>query len=344
MNTETNVTAAGTARKKTQLEDIAAALGLSKSTVSRAISGKGRISAETRERVFAAIKEMNYRPNMIAKSLSESKTYNIGVVLPMDSSESEAPFFQTCLMGIGKECAVRDYDAVVITTDKEDLSQLRRVVENRKVDGVIISRPLRTPKMEEFLRENEMPFVVIGQSMMSDAVTVDSNHREGCKTLTQYLLMPNTPARIGLLLGNMQHTVNQSRYAGFTDAYAALNMEPAEDMIFTGADSPLQFSKAVSALLRQEPRCILCGDDVICTQLLTELSNLGRRVPEDVWVASFYGSAYLDHYNPPITSLIFDATSLGATAASVLLDLLSGAAVPQETMLSFEMLIRKSTL
>ncbi len=344
MSTEKNVSTAGAARKKAQLEDIAAALGLSKSTVSRAISGKGRISAETRERVFAAIKEMNYRPNMIAKSLSESKTYNIGVVLPMDSSESEAPFFQTCLMGIGKECAVRDYDAVVITTDKNDLSQLIRVVENRKVDGVIISRPLNTPEMETFLRENAMPFAVLGRSMMPDAVTVDSNHREGCKTLTQYLLMPNAADRVGLLLGNMNHTVNQSRYDGFTDAFAALGMTPVQEMIYTGIESPLQFSKAVSALLRQEPRCILCGDDIICTRLLTELNNLGKRVPEDVWVASFYGSAYLDHYNPPITSLIFDAASLGATAASVLIDMLNGAEVPLETMLSFEMLIRKSTL
>ncbi len=332
--------------KKTQLEDIAAALGLSKSTVSRAISGKGRVSAETRERVFAAIKEMNYRPNMLAKGLSESKTYNIGVVLPLDSGEADAPFFQTCLMGIVRECAVHDYDPVVIMTDRSDLSQLLRILENRKVDGVIITRPLADAAMETMLMRYEMPFVVIGKSAVSEAVCVDSSHREGCRLLTQYLLMPvnDQQRRVGLLIGNMQHMVNQARYGGFTDAFASKNAEPDPALIFTDVESPLQFNKALNQMLREKPHCILCGDDLICTRLLAELNVLGMKIPEDIQVASFYNSRYLDHYIPSVTALNFDAGTLGSTSAAALLDMLAGKEVAQNTLLNFEMLIRKSTL
>ena len=334
---------ANSVNKKVQLEDIALALGLSKSTVSRAISGKGRISPETRERVNECIREMNYRPNMIAKSLSESRTYNIGVVIPMDSNDAEAPFFQTCLTGIARECAVRNYDAIIIGIEKDDLSQLIRVVENRKVDGVIITRPLYDSSMEKLLRENGMPFVVIGRSMLEGAITVDSNHKDGCRELTSYLLIANQPEKIGLLMGNMNHTVNKSRYEGFESAFAAVGAKPSIDMVYTGIESPLQFSKAVASLVKQEPRCIICGDDMLCMKLLAELNNLSKSIPDDIRVASFYDSVQLDNYIPSITSLIFNAGELGAVSASELIEMLGGND-GKNLMLDFQLLIRKSTM
>lgn len=329
-------------QRKPQLEDIAEALGISKSTVSRAISGKGRIRAETRERVIAYIKETNYRPNMIAKSLSEQKTYNIGVVIPMDQSEVEAPFFQTCLTGIAKECAVHDYDAVLIGTERDNLQQLSRVIENRKVDGVIVTRPASDGSIEKLLSENEMPFVVIGRSVHSDSLIIDSDHVKGCTELTSYMLMTNPADRIGLILGNMEHTVNKSRYTGFMSAFVNAEHHANEKLVFTGADSDLKFSKAASMLLKEKPRCIICGDDVICMQLLALLNERGVSIPEEIRVASFYDSIYLDSFSPPITSLSFDASKLGSASAEALIDLLNGTAVVSATM-SFELLIRGST-
>ncbi|MBR6046212.1 MAG: LacI family DNA-binding transcriptional regulator [Ruminococcus sp.] len=332
------------AQKKPQLEDIAAALGLSKSTVSRAISGKGRIKAETREKVFECIKELNYRPNMIAKSLSEQKTYNIGVVIPMDSSEAEAPFFQTCLTGMAKECAVRDHDAVVIGTERDNLSQLTRVIENRKVDGVIVTRPAADGSIEKLLDDNGMPFIVIGRSVHENSLIVDSDHVNGCRELTSYLLLQNPADRLALLLGSTEFTVNKSRYTGFVSAFMDAGSHANERLVFTGIDSELKFSKAVSVMLEEQPRCIVCGDDMLCMKLLAKLADLGKSVPQDVRIASFYDSAYLDSYSPPITSLIFNAVELGATAASQLLGILGGTAPAEETLLPYEILIRRSTM
>ncbi len=331
-------------QRKPQLEDIAEALGISKSTVSRAISGKGRIRAETREKVFACIKEMNYRPNMIAKSLSERRTYNIGVVVPMDQNEMEAPFFQTCLNGIAKECAVHDYDAVLIGTEKDNLSQLQRVIQNRKVDGVIVTRPASDGSIEELLDSSDMPFVVVGRSVHSNSIIIDSDHVNGCKALTSYLLLANPPEKLGLILGNMEHTVNKSRYAGFMSAFSGAEQHIDERLLFTGVDSDLKFSKAVALLLKEKPSCIICGDDVICMKLLTLLNEKGIAIPSQMRVASFYDSVYLDSCSPPVTSLYFDAAKLGSASADRLIDLLTDTEAEDTVSLVFELLIRGSTL
>lgn len=330
--------------KTAQLNDIAKALGISKTTVSRAISGKGRVSAATRQRVLDCIKEMNYSPNMIAKSFSENKTYNIGVVIPVDNIETEAPFFQTCLMSISKCCALRGYDTVVIGAEKNDLSQLRRVLGSRKVDGVIITRPLQDGSMEELLSTKEMPYVTIGQSTDPSAVRVDSAHKEGCCELTAYLLMNNKPAKIGLILGDMGQTVNRSRYEGFVKAFENSGSPVLPANVFIGVKSEIQLRGAVDELLRKDCGCLICGDDMLCMDVVNILTSLGRAIPQDIRVASFYNSMYLDMYAPPVTALKFKASELGSSTASLLLDILDGKDAPRETVLGFEMLIRRSTM
>ena len=330
--------------KAAQLEDIAKALGVSKTTVSRAISGKGRVSAATRDRVLDCIKEMNYSPNMIAKSFSENKTYNIGVVLPMDNIEAEAPFFQTCLMSISKCCALRSYDTVVIGAEKNDLSQLRRVLASRKADGVIIMRPLQDGSMEALLSEQNMPYVTIGQSTAPDAVRVDSAHKDGCCELTAYLLMNNKPASVGLVLGDMGQTVNRSRYEGFVKAFENSGTTVSPKNIFLGLKSSIQLRAAIDELLRIGCTCLLCGDDMLCMDTVNILTSIGKSIPQDIRVASFYNSMYLDVCAPPVTALKFKASELGSATASLLLDILEGKDAPHETILGFEMLIRKSTM
>ena len=88
--------------KNITIADVAEALGVSKTTVSRAISGKGRIGEATRNRVLAYIEENDYKPNVIAKSLAQSKTFNLGIVMPSNYELVDLPFFQEVIMGIQK--------------------------------------------------------------------------------------------------------------------------------------------------------------------------------------------------------------------------------------------------
>ena len=129
-------------QNKITIGDVAEALGVSKTTVSRAISGKGRIGEATRRRVLEYIKENHYRPNIVAKGLAKSKTYNIGWVMPGDSNVTELPFFQRCMIGISEVAAAYDYDILLSMVFAHDISKLKSIVKNRKVDGIILGRTL----------------------------------------------------------------------------------------------------------------------------------------------------------------------------------------------------------
>ena len=171
------------------IDDIARELGVSKTTVSRAISGKGRIGQATRQRVLEFIEKHDYRPNVLAKGLAQRKTYNLALLLPKDYAATEFPFFKDCMNGICEVAAENDYDIIISMIDENDLSQVHRLVSNRKVDGVIVSRATGNSMEQDYLKNNDIPFVVIGPSGDPDTVSVDNRNQEASEELTSILLM-----------------------------------------------------------------------------------------------------------------------------------------------------------
>ena len=105
-------------KKVYTIEDIARELGVSKTTVSRAISGKGRIGQATRARVLQFIEEHDYRPNVMARGLAQKKTYNLALLLPKDYAATEFPFFKDCMNGICEVASSYDYDILIVRKDK----------------------------------------------------------------------------------------------------------------------------------------------------------------------------------------------------------------------------------
>ena len=140
------------------IDDIARELGVSKTTVSRAISGKGRIGQATRERVLAFIKEHDYRPNVVARGLAQRKTYNIALLMPKDYVATEFLFFKDCMNGICEVASEYNYDIIISMIDGEDISQIQRLEANRKVDGIIVSRAVVSSKVQKYLKECREPF------------------------------------------------------------------------------------------------------------------------------------------------------------------------------------------
>ncbi|HEX3075724.1 MAG TPA: LacI family DNA-binding transcriptional regulator [Lachnospiraceae bacterium] len=322
--------------------DIADELGLSKTTISRAISGKGRIGEETRNRVLEYIKEHDYRPNLIAKSLAQSKTFNIGVVLPADTNLTEIPFFQSCLMGICEISASQDYDVVVTTTTEDDISLLKRIINNNKVDGVILTRPLLNDLPAKFLKESAVPFVVIGSTEDEDIIQIDNNHVAGCSELTSILLISGNQS-LALLSGNQNHIVNKNRYKGFLKAYEDRGLQPDSNMIFLDVNNNTQVNRAIDQIMRSKVDCIVCTDDLICSRVLAKLNEENYSVPKDVRVASFYNSAFLENHNPPITAINIEVKELGLTAGKQLIDLIAGENVTHKTFVNYDIVLKKST-
>lgn len=328
--------------KTLTIADIADALGVSKTTVSRAISGKGRIGSETRERVLKYIDAHNYTPNVIAKSLAQNKTYNLAVVMPGDYELIDLPFFQNCIMGIQEIASSFDYDMLLTVCNNADVTKLERIVRNRKVDGVILLRSFMDDVQVEYLQEKNVPFVITGSSNYKGVVQVDNDHRAACRELTLILLMKRMK-KIALIGGNEEHVVTQSRLMGFKDAFADSGTAVDESLIYMNLDNSVLLDGKLDDIIKREVDCIVCMDDAICMEVLYKLRREGISVPDQIRVASFYNSSMLETHDPSITSLDFDAKELGMLVCRTLLDMIEGQKVQKKTLLGYEVRLREST-
>ena len=324
------------------IDDIARELNISKTTVSRAISGKGRISESTRNRVNAYIREINYKPSAIAKSLATSRTMNIGFAMPNDYELVDMPFFQTCLWGVTSMAMRMDQDVFISMVDSNDISGIIRLVENHKVDGMLLGRTYTDDKAIAYLQENNIPFVTIGSSDVEGVIQVDNNDREVCAELTSILLLKGL-RRLALIGGDSTYIVNNNRLNGFLDGFKRAGVKPDKSLVYMDVKGDFVIDKLVAKLVEDKVDCIIGMDDAICEAILTNLVKRDVNIPQDIKVASFFNSSLLEHNQPSVTSLKYNVEQLGVTACSTLLDLIEEKEVRPVTLLGFEVAMKEST-
>ena len=326
--------------KRITIDDVARDLQLSKTTVSRAISGKGRVGQATRERVMEYIQRTGYKPSTIARGLANSRTYNIAFVMPGDTMATDMPFFQKCLWGISNAAAARDYDVILAMVSENDISQLKRLTDNSKIDGVILGRSYKKDPVEEFLKQSGLPFVVIGTSSDGSVIQIDNDHVGACDEITEFVLKKGCrrPVLIG---GDSRAMVNEQRVRGFMKACGRYLIEPE---IMLDCERIPEIEKAVEKSLGQGADCIVCMDDGICAEVVSKLEKEGVAFPKDISIVSFYNSPLLDHITPKITALSFDVKELGENSCSILIEDIDGTLNDKKMLLGYRLLRRGSVV
>lgn len=329
--------------KSYTIEDIAKELGLNKSTVSRAISGKGRVSQATRERVLSFVQQRNYTPNVMAKGLANGKTYNLGMVFPTDERDTNASFFRDCLKGISEVAVSHNYDILLMATSQhQNLTQIQRVIAKHKVDGFIISRSVEDSSVQHLLNEKKIPFVVIGPSENNGDLCVDNPNKEASKELTEIMLMKGL-RRLALFGGNRMHRVSKSRLEGFLEAHKRQGLEANPALFFANIENYQNTMKAVKQTLDIGIDGILCMDDFITNLVLRCLRENGIKIPEQVKLASFYDSLQLEYNVPTVTSIRFNTKNLGRNACLMLLEQLGEDLIEEPSMINYQVILREST-
>ncbi|SEK46819.1 DNA-binding transcriptional regulator, LacI/PurR family [Pseudobutyrivibrio ruminis] len=324
------------------LDKIAKELGLSKTTVSRAISGKGRISEETRAKVNDFIKEINYRPSAVARSLAASRTFNVGLVFPADSALGEMPYFQTLMTGVCDRAMEYEYDVLIILADNDGISALKHAVRNKKIDAVMVSRCEQDSKVINFLKEAAIPYIVVGDPMEPGVPFIDHDN-EGAATRMIETLIDKGITRMALIGGGENINVTHSRLAGFRQGFINRGMKADENQIYLNMHKSDRMDKVLKTAIAEGAECIVCMDDMLCNSVLNCLHNDGLSVPEDIKLCSFYDSNLLSTSKPSITSLYFDAKKLGAEGLSMLMRNLDGEDVTNLTLSDFNIQMRDST-
>lgn len=327
---------------KITIDDVARALGISKTTVSRAISGKGRVGDDTRQKVMSFIEEHNYIPNINARALAGQKTYNIGVIWPDDYNAVDLPFFQRCMIGISEVTGSFGYDVIVTLVSGDDISGIKRIIDNHKVDGIILTRTLVKDNAAYYLKNSGIPFVAVGKTYDSDVIYVDNDNFSACKELTSILIAKGLK-RLALIGGSTNHIITRTRQEGFLAAFEEANLVSDPGLTYLEVEDVSKVGNILKELENKHVDGIVCMDDAIAGEIISKCRDEHIRIPEDLRIASFYNSSILENAVPSVTSLNFNDRNLGANAAKMLLDMISGGHVSSRTLSNYEVVLKEST-
>lgn len=334
------------------IKDIARALGISTSTVSRALRDSHEISPETKQLVLDCAEKLNYRPNPIALSLKERRSRSIGVVV----CEIANNFFSQVINGIESIAYDKGYNVIISQTRE---SYEREVIDlqylaSRSVDGLLISLSTETNDLSHLksLHAKGLPIVFfdrITEDINTHKVIVDNF--KGAYEATEHLIR-NGHKRIAALTNSEFLSITHERVAGYKEALIANGQKVNEDLIqpcFYGGMMFEEIEDAINKLFtkRNKPDAIFATSDKLTTGCLKTLKRRGLKVPDDVSVVGFSNTDIAELIDPPLTVVRQPAFEMGKDATELLLQLIESKRPIKEfekRILTPELQIRESSV
>lgn len=333
------------------IKDIAKALGLSTSTVSRALRDSYEISPETKKLVLEYAEKINYHPNPIALSLKERRSRSIGVIV----CEIANSFFSQVINGIESIAYNNGYNVIIAQSHESFERELINLqyLTSRSIDGLIISVSTETNDFTNFrqLHEKGMPLVFFDRIVDEiDTHKVVADNFKGAYDATAHLIK-NGYERIAVLANAQVLSITKERLAGYKAALGDAGIAINESLIKYCHYGGMIFSEvddAVSGLLKmkEKPDAIFASADKLTTGCLRILKSRGMEVPGEIALTGFSNTDLTELLNPSLTVIRQPAFEMGEVATKLLLHLIESKRPVTEfesKTLPTELLIREST-
>jgi LacI family transcriptional regulator len=325
------------------LQDVAKKAGVAPITVSRVVNNSGYVAQEVRERVEAAVEELGYVPNILARSLRSRQTNTLALVL----SDVTNPFFTTVARGAGDSAAEAGFMLILCNTDEREQEEQRylKMLVQRRVDGVLLVPAGKAVRQIQQLRQHGTQVVVLDRRLsepVADVVRGDS--LGGSRALCRHLVQQGHRVS-AVLTGPKQVSTSRDRVQGFREAMAEAGLETMCRAFYGQYSQSSGYAMAGEAL-NQTPRptALFATNNFIAIGALNCLRDRGVKVPEDVALVAF------DDLPPGLVTFPFltvvsqPAYEMGRKGAELLLRRLNGDAEPyQEVVLPVEMTLRRSS-
>ena len=335
-------------KPKITIKIIAKELGVSTSTVSKALRDSHEISQETKDRIKAYANYYNYRPNNLALQLRNQKTKVIGIVLPKIVHH----FFSTVISGIEKVANERGYNIMVCFSNENQEKEIEtiNVLTNGSVDGLIVSiakETLRNKALDHFYRliENEMPIVLfdrVHDSIECDKVIVD-DVGAGYKA-TKYLTDIGC-RKIGIVTTPEHVTVGLDRYQGYERALKEQGISVNKDLIIN-VDEEQDIYEQIKVLFNQELDAVFAVNEIYAATAIKIAKEKKLDIPNDLSVIGFTDGLISKYSSPSITTVVQHGYTMGEQAAELLIDRIENkdnARFPQTKVISSNLKLRESS-
>jgi LacI family transcriptional regulator len=337
------------ARTKASISDLAKQLGVSVSTVSRALSDHPTISAATKKKVWKLAQELHYQPNHMAAGLRKGRSNLLGVIVP----HIDGHFFTMVVKGIETVATKAGFN-VMICQSNEDVKHEQKNIESllsAQVEGILVSLARNTLDFKHFdkVRKQEIPLVFFDRVLDGlDVSAVVIDDREGGYQSTKHLIAQGC-RRIAHFGGPLHLNIYKNRRLGYIDALLEAGLPVEEELIYhcdmTQEDGVAGMQQMLQ--LKKRPDAIFSASDFSIVGALQELKRHRLRVPQDIALSGFSNETFTSMTEPMLTSVDQRCEQMGQAAVRLFLEMLeerSALFSPRRIVLQPDLLIRGSSL
>jgi LacI family transcriptional regulator len=306
--------------KSASIYDVAQAARVSVFTVSAVVNKKSHVGKKLRERVEAAIHELHYRPNLLARSLAKQRTCTIGMVVP----DIANPFFPTVVRGAEDAAQKHGYNLLLCNSDDtlEKEESALELLLSKRVDGILLTKTAQdfTPSMRRMIAEVNTPFVLLMRTypkLTKDAVITD-DYKGAYEAVCQ--LARAGHRRIGLMGGALKVSNGKARWQGFRDALEVKGLAYNPELVMEGDYRIESGYRGGHALLSRRPDGVYVANYLMTVGFLKAADEMGFRCPEDFGLVSFDDYPWLALFRPRLTTVELPKYQIGFEAAELLLE------------------------
>ena len=329
--------------KQATVYDIARVAGVSASTVSRILNGSAKVAEDKRLAVEDAIRELNYRPNLMALYLKTGQSMTLGVL----TQYVDSPFSNEMLRGVENALQGSKYAPLIASghwNAEEEVERLRLLID-RRVDGIIIlTGHVNQPALLEF--SQQVPIVATGHNINTDRVrTFSINNRLGGYMATRYLLDLGH-RQIAHIVGLPDQNDAIERQRGYRQALVSSGIEYDPELVVQGDFAEAGGFNAAKQLVASGKKfsAIFCANDQTCYGAILGLKQCGLRVPEDVSLIGFDDLPFSTFSNPPLTTVRQPIYETGIAMVNTLLGLIENTEQTIDELPELSIVVRDTTM
>lgn len=326
------------------INDVARASDTSKKTVSRVLNNEPNVRDAVRERVMAAVAELNYRPLTSARSLATNRSFLIGLLYDNLSPS----YIMEVQAGVLEACEARQYSMMVqplVSTAPDFVERVEGILSRHRPDGLILTPPITDhPGLLAHLRKIDLPFASIAPRQSKGCIGVILREREAAAAMVDHLVSLGH-RRIAHIVGDRKHGAGIWRLAGYRDGMKRAGLVEQPEYMVQGRFS---FESGVAAArrllaLKHRPTAIFAGDDDMAVGAIWAAAEAGVSVPREMSICGFDDTTIATQVWPPLTTVHQPVRDMGRRSTEELLLRVLDKGDARMVELGYEMRMRAST-
>lgn len=327
------------------IEDISARLGISISTVSKALNDYPDVSQKTRQMVREAALQMGYQPSAAARNLRRGRTEKLGLLINHSLSYI-SEYLSEIMSGIALTAEQNGKNIILYTETVKQPDGLAKICRSGEIDGALLLWANPTQEMLELLGSEHLPYVVLGRRVAYEPASyVAPDNFTGAYQLTRHLI-ERGHRRIGFMRRQLHGPTNIDRFAGYQRAHEDAGLMIDEALIVNTEIEPNSGYYALLKLIdqAQPPTAVFAFHDLMAVDALRAAADRGLTVPDDIAIVGFDGLRSSEITNPRLTTVKQPLVAMGQKAVEILLDQLKNPLLPaQHYIFPVELIVRVSS-